>query len=254
MDNQWAVITGASSGIGREFAYQLASKGYNIALVARNAAKLEALSADIQKQFQQESRVISMDLTSPSFIHELADRTADLNVTMVINNAGFGTFGPFTDIDDDREADMITLNCTAVTRIARHYLKRMADAGKGDMVIVGSTASVQPCPWFATYAATKVFDRFLGEALWFEMKPKGVNVLALNPGPTATRFFEDAGMPKEQKGLHTPQLVVNTAFKALGRKPSVIVGRQNRFLAFLQRFTPEKLIIRIAFLLMKRMA
>ncbi len=163
MENNWAVITGASSGIGKEFAYQLGQKGYNVALVARTRDKLEAIAADIKKQFERETRVIALDLTHRDFAQELSDRTADLTVTMVINNAGFGTSGPFLEIEDSRETEMVQLNCIAITQIARLFLKRMVENGEGNMIIVASTASVQPCPWFATYAATKAFDRFLAE-------------------------------------------------------------------------------------------
>ena len=252
-NNSWAVITGASSGIGKEFTYQLAKKGYNVALVARSKDKLEAIAADIQKQFGRETRAIPLDLTHEHFARELSDRTADLTVTMVINNAGFGTSGSFLDIEDGREIEMITLNCVAVTQVARLYLKKMAQNGKGNMIIVASTASAQPCPWFATYAATKAFDRFLAEALWYEMKPKGVNVLALNPPGTATSFFAGAGLADNPKGLATVKQVVRTAFRALGKKPSVIVGAKNRFLAFMGRLTPEKLLVGIAARIMKKM-
>ncbi|NOY22099.1 MAG: SDR family oxidoreductase [Acidobacteria bacterium] len=252
-NNKWAVITGASSGIGKEFAYQLGKKGYNVALVARSRDKLEAIAADIQKQFGRETRVIPLDLTHRDFARELADRTVDMAVTMVINNAGFGTSGSFLEIEDDREIEMITLNCSAVTQVARLFLKRMAKNGEGNMIIVASTASVQPCPWFATYAATKAFDRFLAEALWYEMKPKGVNVLALNPPGTATQFFAEAGLSDSPKRLATVEQVVRTAFKALGKRPSVIVGVNNRFMAFTERFTPEKLLIAITSRIMKKM-
>jgi len=252
MENKWAVVTGASSGIGKEFAYQLGQKGYNVALVARSRDKLEAIAADIQKQFERETRVIPLDLTHRDFARELADRTADITVTMVINNAGFGTSGPFLEIEDSREIEMINLNCSAVTQVARLFLKKMVKNGEGDMIIVASTASAQPCPWFATYAATKAFDRFLAEALWYEMKPKGVNVLALNPPGTATNFFAEAGLANEQ-GLATVKQVVQTAFRALGKKPSVIVGVGNRLLAFVGRFAPEKLLVNIAARIMKKM-
>lgn len=252
MENNWAVITGASSGIGKEFTYQLAKKGYNVALVARSRDKLEAIAADIKKQFGRETRVIPLDLTHRDFAQELSDRTADLTVTMVINNAGFGTSGPFLEIEDSRETEMVQLNCIAVTQVAQLFLKRMTQIGNGNMIIVASTASVQPCPWFATYAATKAFDRFLAEALWYEMKPRGVNVLALNPPGTATNFFDEAGLAN-QRGLATVGQVVQTAFKALGKKPSVIVGGKNRFLAFMGRLTPEKLLVAIASRIMKKM-
>ena len=215
--NKWAVVTGASSGIGKEFAYQLGKKEYNVALVARSRDKLEAIAAEIQKQFARETRVIPLNLTRRDFAGELADRTSDLAVTMVINNAGFGTSGPFLEIEDSREIEMIDLNCSAVTQVARLFLKKMAKNGEGDMIIVASTASVQPCPWFATYAATKAFDRFLAEALWYEMKPKGINVLALNPPGTATHFFEEAGLAKSPKGLATVEQVVQTASKRWGK-------------------------------------
>jgi len=253
MNESWAVITGASSGIGAAFARELARRGYHLVLVARSEEKMAKLAVSVEEETGCRTRIVPLDLRMPASIPVLAEQTADLNVRMVINNAGFGTSGPFVDIDDDREADMIALNCTAVTRIARLYCRRMADGDGGAMIIVASTASMQPCPWFATYAATKVFDRFLAEALWFEMKPKGVDVLALNPGATATGFFDEAGIAETPKGAHTPELVVKTAMKALGKKPSVVVGAKNRMLAFFGRFTPEKLLIRIAAAIMKQM-
>ncbi len=250
---KWALITGASSGIGKGFAMELAKRGHHIALVARSRDKLETVSTDIRQRFQRETRVIPLDLTKDGFIRELSEKTEDLKVDMVINNAGFGTSGPFLDIDGDRESEMITLNCIAVTQIARVFLKRMAALGRGDMIIVASTASIQPCPWFATYAATKVFDRFLAEALWYEMKPKGVNVLALNPPGTKTNFFRQAGLAGNPKGLATVEQVVQTALKAVGKKPVVTVGLGNRLMAFSERFTPEKLLISVTSRIMKKM-
>ncbi|NOZ13918.1 MAG: SDR family oxidoreductase [Acidobacteria bacterium] len=251
--NDWAVITGASSGIGKGFVYELAKKGYNVVLVARSRDKLEILAADIEKQFGRETRVIPLDLAHGDFIGELAEGTARLPVTMVINNAGFGTSGPFLENEDLRETEMIQLNCIAVTKIARLFLKRMVEIGRGDMVIVASTAAVQPCPWFATYAATKAFDLYLAEALWYEMREKGINVLALNPPATATNFLAEAGIPTYQKGLATVEQVVRTAFHALGKKPSVIVGGKNRLMAFSERFTPKKLLLFVTARIMKKM-
>ncbi|RLE18298.1 MAG: hypothetical protein DRJ14_04090 [Acidobacteria bacterium] len=249
----WAVITGASSGIGKEFSYELAKKGYNVALVARSQDKLEDVAADIEKQYERETRIIPLDLTHEHFAQELSDKTAGLTVTMVINNAGFGTSGPFLEIDDNREIEMIQLNCVAVTKIARLFLKRMTETGRGDMIIMASTAAVQPCPWFATYAATKAFDLHLAEALWYEMKAKGINVLALNPPATATNFLAEAGIPTQQKGLATAEQAVHTAFRALGKKPSIIVGGKNRFMAFSERFTPKKLLLTVTSHIMKKM-
>lgn len=234
----WAVVTGASSGIGEEFARRLAERRHPVALVARRGDRLAALAAEIRAKHGVETREILADLADPAGPAQVAAAMADAEVGFLVNNAGFGWSGRFVDADPAHDAAMIRLNCGAVTELTHAFLPAMLRRGRGAIVIVASLAGHQPTPWFAVYGATKAFDLMLAEALWSETRGTGVDVLALAPGSTKTEFSDVAHAKRPPRGLDVGP-VVDAAFRALGRRPSVVPGWKDKLAAFAHRFVPR---------------
>ena len=203
------VITGASGGIGKDFAVTLASRGADVILVARSADKLAALADELHRKHKVRAEVITADLSVPG----AADRVVagvdylGLTVDVLINNAGFGTYGDLVDTDPARIRQEVALNVGALTDFTTVYIKRMAEAGTGAIVNIASNAAFQPVPSMAVYAATKAYVLSLSEALWSEGKRKGVHVLAVCPGATDTEFFDVAGDGSAMKSRRTTEQV-----------------------------------------------
>jgi short-subunit dehydrogenase len=242
---KWALITGASSGIGEEFAKRLAAEKFSLIIIARREDRLQSLAKLLREKEGIEVKVIPGDLTDLNFIERIKNECSGLEIGLLINNAGFGSTGEFINCDSDRENKMVMLNCTAPVILTHHFLKGMAERKKGGIVFLGSMVAFQSTPMMATYAATKAFNLLLGEALWYELKKYGIDVLALNPGGTNTEFQRIATVGTGP-APRTPQQVVETAFKALGRKPSVVDGALNKTMAVLGKFLPRKYLVSIA--------
>jgi len=218
----WALVTGASSGIGAEFARALAREGLSVVLAARREDRLRELAGEIEKYCGVATRVVGVDLSDRSGAETLARAVDDLEVGLLVNNAGAGAAGRFDRIEPERLADQVVLNCLAPVVLSRHLLPEMRRRGRGALVFTGSVAGHQPLPLHAVYGATKAFDLHLGEALWQESREAGIDVLVLEPATTETGFQEAAGeLPHagEPSGE-----VVRLALDALGRQPSVISG------------------------------
>jgi len=247
----WAVITGASAGIGLEFARALARDGIHCVLVARRREKLNALATELKEQFQVEVRVEAADLASPDGPDQVADAVADIDVGILVNNAGVGYAGRFDKQDTGRLREMVNLNCVAPVVLTSRLLPGMRDRGRGAMIVSGSVAGRQPLPLHGIYSATKAFDLHLGEALWAEMRADGVDVLVLEPGPTLTEFQQAAGeLPHEGASASS---VVNAALDALGQQPSVVAGWWNWVRANLaSRFGSRPLVAYVARHIMER--
>ena len=245
----WAVVTGASAGIGEAFARALAAEGVNLVLTARREERLRSLANDLEARHEITTRVVALDLGVDGAPLRLAEAAADLDVGFVLNNAGFGVAGRFEVGDYARVLEMVRLNCVAVTAVAHLFLPRLVERGRGALVIVASTAGFQPVPLMAAYSATKSFDLLLGEALWAENRGRGVDVLAVCPGPTDTEFQAVAG-EKPHAGVPATD-VVNATVGALGKQPSVIVGNMNALRAFSLRFAPRAWIARLAEMVMR---
>lgn len=247
-----ALVTGASSGIGAEFARQLGARGANLVLVARRADKLEELATELRDARGATVHVIPADLAQPRPAAALAAEVAKLGLTIdtVVANAGFGSFGYFQDEDPDRIAEEIALNVAGLVDVAREFYPAMLAAGRGALVTVASVAAYQPIPKMAVYGATKAFVLSFTEALWFEARHSGLRVLALSPGATGTDFFEIAGND-EQFGSkrQTPAEVVALAMRTLD-KPNgpgtVISGFGNRAAAWGERFAPRRMVVALA--------
>jgi uncharacterized protein len=222
---QTALITGASSGIGEEFACQLAAIGYDVILVARRKERLENLAEELPTNAQ----VVTCDLGSEA--GELPGKVAKLgvDVDLLVNNAGFGLRGHFADLDAGREAEMVRVNCEAVVTLTHAFLPAMIERGQGGVITVASTAGMQPLPYETTYAATKAFAISFMEALSMELRGTGVKCLVVNPGPVKTEWQAVAGYDENTRtapGMIDVRQCVADSLRAYDRgKRSVIPGR-----------------------------
>jgi short-subunit dehydrogenase len=240
-----ALITGASTGIGREYAYLCAEKGYDVVLVARSEAKLLALAADIHEKTGRQAYVFARDLSRPTGPAELFNDIVctKIPVEIVINNAGFGMVGKFWELDATEQMEMVQLNMNALTMLSRHFLPQMIANKRGAILNVASTAAFQPGPLMAVYFATKSYVVSLSEALHNEARDFGVSVTCLCPGPTATEFDKRAKMTNsnlfKKENTMDAQTVARIGWDAMmARKPLVVAGRKNAAMAFLTRFVP----------------
>ncbi|MGP4053019.1 SDR family NAD(P)-dependent oxidoreductase [Streptomyces sp. 2A115] len=245
-----ALVTGASSGIGTEFARRLASRGADVVLVARREERMTTLSSELAEFHGVKATVIPADLSVPGAGTKLARQIEDRGITVgtLVNNAGAGSHGRFADAELSRLTAEIQLNIASLVELTHHFLPGMISEGTGTVVNVASVTACLPVPRLAVYAATKTFVLHFTEALWYETKDTGVNVLSLSPGPTETGFYEASGAPGGAS-FQTPAQVVDTAFRVLDgsrRPPGAISGRQNRFLAGLTACLTRKARIHLA--------
>jgi len=251
------LITGASSGIGREMALVFAEKKYRPVLVARRKSMLKLVAEEIKKDFFIDAVVIGLDLSNPDSAEQLMEiiRKEKLYIDVLVNNAGFGDFGAFHKGDIARMESMIHLNMLTLTKLCRLVAPSMVENGFGHIVNIASTAAFQPVPNFAVYAATKAYVLNFSEAFAYELKPLGVYVTTVCPGATQSEFQEKAKMGGSDKMFENAPLsfmVAEFAFEAMmKRKTIAIYGSKNRFLNFMQRFSPRKMIISIAAEMMK---
>lgn len=221
-----ALITGASAGLGEAFARRCASEGMDLVLVARRKERLEAVAEMLERDHGVKVLVIAKDLSepdAPAAIKQACDE-ASVTVSMLVNNAGFGTYSAFHETDPLQQLALVDVNCRTPVALANYFLPGMVARKNGAVIFVASTAAYQPCPQIAVYGATKSFNLMLGEALWTELKPHGVDALALSPGYTKTEFHRVARvnrLPSDEL-FREPSEVVATCFDALGRQPSVI--------------------------------
>lgn len=237
----WAVVTGASSGLGAGYARELARQGANLILVARSTTKLADLAEDLATRHGVEVEVWPCDLTNRGGRAVLVADLATRDVHTLVNNAGFGTLGDFTDLAPERILSEVELNVVALTELTRTVLPGMTARGRGAIINIASTASFQPIPGFATYAATKAYVLRLSIALWSELHQTDVRVLAVCPGPTDTGFFSAAGDDAVMSRRRTVEQVVATSFRALRRrKPYVVDGMRNTIMAETARLAPPR--------------
>jgi uncharacterized protein len=222
-----ALVTGASSGIGVEFARQLAARGDDLVLVARSVDKLEKLAAELRSAYGVRAEGIGQDLTAPDAASRVAEEVAarGMTVDLLVNNAGFGTAGRFAEIPAERDRDQLMVNVVSLVGLTHAFIPGMVARGEGAVVNVGSTAGFQATPYFATYSGSKVFVLNFSLALWSELRGTGVKVLALCPGPVRTGFFDVVGTDKAMIGVQekTPEAVVRTALRALDRDRGYVV-------------------------------
>lgn len=250
MTYKTALITGASSGIGEAFAEALAKEGSDLILVARSKDKLDVLARRLNDRHGRRVEVIAMDLAEPSPGARVAASVAKLgmNVDLLLNNAGFGTAGAFHRTEPQRSAQMVALNISAVVDLTHAFLPAMIERGSGAVVNVASVAAFQPTPTMSVYGASKAFVLSFSEGIWAEYRRKGIQVLAVCPGPTDTPFFEATGAKDLRKtvprGMMMPvQQVVDESLAALQAGRTVIVpGLLNKALTTTPRMVPRRLM------------
>jgi short-subunit dehydrogenase len=238
---EWALVTGASSGIGAEFARAFARDGVSCVLSARREERLRELAAELEKNHQVTTRVVAADLAAADGADRLAAAVADLDIAILVNNAGFGHAGRFDRCDPRRLREMVQVNCAAPVVLTAKILPRMLERGRGAVIITGSVAGRQPLPLHGVYSATKAFDLLFGESLAVEVRDRGIDVLVLEPGSTETEFQQVAGEIGHRG--ESASAVVEVALDALGRQPSVVSGWWNWLRAnAASRLAPRSLV------------
>jgi uncharacterized protein len=252
---KWALVTGASAGIGWALAEQLAAVGAHLILTARRTDRLQQLAADLSTKHSVQSEVFSADLTRPEAPNEIFAFTKQKGreIELLVNNAGFGAFGYIQDIPESRLLEMVQVNCSAVVHLTHLYTAPMVQRRHGDILIVASTAAFQAVPFNSAYAATKAFDLIFAEGIAEELRPFGVNVCALCPGPTTTEFQQVANQPDRAfKVAETAEKVARTGLQGLARgKSTVISGAMNRLMMEAERLAPRRFIAKTAAKMMR---
>lgn len=246
----YALVTGASSGIGECFARALAAQGRNLVLVARSKAKLEGLATELASAHKILAEPLAVDLSISGAAAGLAQalRERGLKNDLLVNNAGFGGRHEFWKLPVERQSEMIRLNVVALVELTYILLAPMVAERRGGIINVSSTAGFQPVPYTTVYAATKAFVTSFSLALAEELRPYGVPVVTLCPGGTATNFFKASGSahPPVLGNLQAPEEVVKAALRALGRGGGLVVPRlMNKLGVFSQRFVPRSLVARV---------
>jgi hypothetical protein len=247
--NQTALITGASSGIGYQLARLFAQDGYNLVLVARTEEKLNQVAQEFRNQFSnQKITAIAKDLSKDGSPQELYDETKrqGLTVDVLVNDAGFGEHGLFSETDLKKELDMIHLNVVSLTFLTKLYLQEMLSRKNGKILQLASIASYQPTPLLAVYAATKAYVLSFTEALINELKGTGVTMTALVPGATDTDFFNRAGAENTvaaNGSLSDPAEVAKAGYEALMKgDDKVVVGFKNKAMAAASSALPDPVV------------
>jgi uncharacterized protein len=242
-----ALVTGASSGIGEQFARQLAERGYQLILVARRADRLEQLAGELAVTTHVVANDLSADAAKlPGQVEEVGT-----DVDLLVNNAGFGLRGRFAQLPADRQAEMVRVNCEAVVTLTRAFVPGMIERGRGGVITVASTAGMQPLPYEATYGATKAFALNLTEALHMELRGTGVKALAVNPGPVPTEWqevagYEEVGGKMMPGAIEAEQVVAESLSAYDADKRAIVPGRFFRNLMRLNAPAPRALKLRVS--------
>lgn len=247
----WALVTGASSGIGRAFAVYLAEASVNLILAARRREVLETLSAELTERNGIDARVVAVDLGRPEGIAMLLAETGMLDIGLFVASAGFGTSGSFIEKDLAPELEMIDVNCRAVAALSHAFGRRFAERGRGGMVLMSSLVAFQGVPRAANYAATKAYVQSLAEGLRVELAPRGVDVLASAPGPVNSGFAARASMT--MSFAQTPTEVAASTLSALGRQGTVRPGLLAKLLEWSLSLLPRWGRVRVMALVMGKM-
>jgi len=240
----WALVTGASGGIGRDLALLLAQRGYDLMLVARSEDKLQALAQEIESKYQRSTRVIAQDLGVYGSVSQLMNRigTDVADIEVLVNNAGFGVSGEFADTEAHRLGEMVQLNVTSLMELTRAVLPSMLSRRCGYIMNIASVVAFQPCPHFAVYGATKAFVLSMTQALQVELSGSGVSATAVCPGSTATEFHNVAGSDRSlvAKLMDSSMSVAEQAMKAtFARRSSVVTGLMNKPMPLINRLVPR---------------
>jgi short-subunit dehydrogenase/uncharacterized protein YndB with AHSA1/START domain len=250
--DRWAVVTGASSGLGRGLAERLADRGMSLVLTGRNEARLDEAAHQIRRATPRvKVETVAADLSTRSGVSALLDHVGDRPIEVLVNNAGFGSYGPFAEADTDREANEVAVDVSAVITLARAFLPGMLARGSGGILNVASAIAFQPAPYQAVYGASKAFVLSFSQALWSEARAAGVAVTALCPGPTRTGFVEalgaDVGHTAIYRRLADPEPVIEAGLRALDKGRAVVIpGVRNKVVAASGRFMPREWLNRVS--------
>ena len=256
--NKTALVTGASSGLGVDFARQLAARGANLVLVARRQEQLCSVAAEIEKEYAVSARPIVMDLAEPAAPQALYDalKQVDAQVDVLVNNAGFGVFGNFVEIPWQRHQAMLDIDIIALTHLTRLFLPDMLSRNFGYVLLVSSNGAYQPTPTYAAYAAAKSYVLSMGEAINYELRGTGVSVTVISPGITATEFLKVSGQPislyQRAVRMDSPTVARIGIESMLRRRSSVVPGFINSLLAFSTRLVPRSLQAKLAYYSMNK--
>jgi short-subunit dehydrogenase len=247
---KWALVTGASAGIGWALAEQLASAGAHLVLTARRMDRLQELATDLKAKYHIEVEIFAADLAQPRASQAIYafTKSKGIEVALLINNAGFGAFGYIQEIPEERLLEMVQVNCAAVVELTRLYIPEMVARRSGDIMIVASVAGFQALPFNAVYAATKAFDLLFAEGIAEEVEKFGVRVCALCPGSTTTEFQKVAEQPDRIfRVAETAEKVARVGLEGLAAgKSSVISGQRNWWMVQAERLAPRRFVVRSA--------
>ncbi len=235
----WALVTGASDGIGEAMARRAAADGLNVVLAARSEDKLRALAQNIERDNNVQTRAVAADLSTPQGLEALIAAVETVDIGLAVLAAGFATTKPFTASAVGDELDMVALNITAVIQLSHVLARRMTARGRGGIILFGSILGWQGVPGEANYAATKAYVQTLAEGLYGELKPLGVDVLCVAPGPVHTGFAARAGL--SMKSATTPAVVTGAAWSGLGRRVTVVPGTRAKFLTLSLSALPRRM-------------
>jgi short-subunit dehydrogenase len=241
----WALVAGASEGLGAEFVRQIAARGVNVIAIARRQQALEQLAAEVSSASHVKVRTAALDLGSPTLERDVMRLVADLEVGLLVYNAAYSPIGRFLDVELADKLQAIDVNCRGPLVLTHRLAPLMVERGRGGILLVSSMASLQGSAMVATYAATKAFDTILAEGLWNELRGHGVDVLACLAGSTETPGYLRSE-PKTNRKAMAPADVVAEALDSLGSGPRMFPGRGNRFAAFLMtRILPKRTAINV---------
>jgi hypothetical protein len=246
LSGRWALVTGASAGIGAALARELAGRGAKLILTARRRERLQALASELAR-LGTETRIVVADLNDPGAPREIFQATEGLAVEVLVNNAGLGQYGAFQNCPEEQELSQVRVNCEAMVRLTRLFIPQMVERRRGWVLILASTASFQPVPYLSTYAASKAFDRFFALGLAAEVERFGVSVTALCPGPTESEFFQvsRAGVFRGRAVQPAPVVAARAVTALLRGQKTVIPYAAGRLTALMVRFLPTAWITAI---------
>lgn len=248
----WALITGASAGLGACYAHALGARGLGLVLVARRQQRMEALAEKIRGEHAVQVCCIGLDLTAEGAVEQLCEELAGKELGLLVNNAGFGHVGPFLDQEPAALRQMVRLNCEIPAMLAHSLLPAMRSRGHGGMLVLASAAGYQPTPWMSAYGASKGFDLLWSEGVAVELAKDGVDVLAVSPGHTDTEFHRVAGVEGAViGGSARPEDVVEQSLRFLGKRISFVHGRLNYWSTWSARLFPRRLVAKMVGRLLK---
>ena len=247
----WAIVTGASAGLGEHYTRQLAERGLSVLIVARRLNRLSELASELMSKHQVEIECLSLDLTATDAIESLLDACQNKDIGLLVNNAGFGIKKAFAENEYSALRDMVRLNCEIPVLLTHALLDKLKNRDTAGIINLASVAGFQPTPFMSVYGATKAFDLLFSEALSSELEGSGIDVLAVCPGSTDTEFHAVAGYLTFRK-LDDPRSVVLKSLNCLGKRAVYIHGFKHRLLIFLSRLTPRFLVTRTAHLMLKK--